>query len=472
MVQQKQMKRSKNIAIVLLLMVTATTQAQNKTQILSPDNFIQLVKLYHPLAKQANIQVQKADAELLAAKGMFDPTLAYTGESKTFDGKNYFFYNNPELKIPTALPFDIKTGVENNGGINITDEATTGRSSYLGIEMQLAKGLVIDKRRAALQQAKIYRTQSEQERLKMVNDLLFDAYVSYWQWAGNYQLFAVYSKFLEVSNNRLRLVRVGFFNGDRSIMDTVEAFTQIQNFQLLQTEALQKLNNARFDVSNYLWLQNDSAYILPAQFVPDTVQFALYKETQTINDLINRSNTENPNLLTYNFKLNSLEVERKLKFQSLLPTLNVRANLLNEGYYVGKNVSPAFFQNNNKWGVDFKIPLFLREGRGDYQKAKLKIKETNLELNNKRWEVENKIRYYFNENTLLQQQIITAQSMYKNYNMLLQNENLRFEQGESSLFLVNSRENKVIESLQKIIDLRIKYFKASYAVEWAAGLLR
>jgi outer membrane protein TolC len=465
-----------NYKILFLLAIAnclhSSANAQQSTQVLSPENFIQLVKMYHPIAKQANIQVQKADAELLAAKGMLDPTVSFSGESKTFDGKNYFFYNNPELKIPTASPIDIKTGLENNGGIRVTDEATTGKSSYLGVEMQLVKGLLIDKRRAALQQAKIYRTQSEQERLKMLNDLLFEAYVSYWQWAGNYQLYAVYSKFLEVSANRLRLVRVGFFNGDRSIMDTVEAFTQIQNFQLLQTDALQKLNNARFEVSNYLWQKNDSAYILPAQFVPDTVQFAMYKDAQTINDLIIQSNAQNPNLLTYNFKLNSLEVERRLKFQSLLPTLNVKANLLNEGYFVGKNVNPGFFQNNNKWGVDFKIPLFLREGRGDYRKAKLKIEETNLELNNKRWETENKIRFYFNENTLLQQQIVTAQSMYKNYDKLLTNENLRFSQGESSLFLVNSRENKVIESLQKIIDLRIKYFKASYAAEWAAGLLR
>jgi hypothetical protein len=37
---------------------------------------------------------------------------------------------------------------------------------------------------------------------------------------------------------------------------------------------------------------------------------------------------------------------------------------------------------------------------------------------------------------------------------------------------VNARENKLIETAEKLVNLRIKYFKAKYATEWAAGLLK
>ena len=54
----------------------------------------------------------------------------------------------------------------------------------------------------------------------------------------------------------------------------------------------------------------------------------------------------------------------------------------------------------------------------------------------------------------------------------LKNETLRFNNGESSLFLVNTRENKVLEMQQKIIELQVKLLKAKYSLDWAAGFLQ
>ncbi|MFW1582099.1 TolC family protein, partial [Vibrio parahaemolyticus] len=81
------------------------------------------------------------------------------------------------------------------------------------VELPIAKGLLMDKRRATLQQAKIYRSQSEQEKAKMINDLLFDSYTGYWQWAGAWQLYTIYAQFLNISADRFRLVKLAFQNG-------------------------------------------------------------------------------------------------------------------------------------------------------------------------------------------------------------------------------------------------------------------
>ena len=216
--------------------------------------------------------VDKASAELLAAKGLFDPTINFDASKKTFDGKNYYYYTNPEIKVPLPIG-DIKTGIENNGGTYLNSEESYGKTSYLGLEIPLAKGLILDKRRATLQQAKILKNQSEQEKLKMLNDLLLNAYTNYWQWAGANELFNIYTKYVQISTDRLRLVRLATKNGDRSAMDTLEAFTQLLNIEMMQTEALMKLNSASIEVSNFLWLQNDSAYQLPENNIPDIEQF-------------------------------------------------------------------------------------------------------------------------------------------------------------------------------------------------------
>lgn len=462
----------KKVLFIACFAVNCCFAQTEKKVLFTPESFIQLVRQYHPIVKQANIQVQKAEADILSSKGGFDPTIEVNAENKTFDGKNYYFHTNPEIKIPTPIGLDVKAGLEENGGQFLSSESSAGRSSYAGIDVALAKGMLMDKRRAALQQSKIFGKQSEQERLKIVNDILFDAYVSYWQWAGAYQLYNIYTKYSQIANDRLRLTRIAYTNGDRALIDTIEAYTQVQNFELLQTDALIKLNTSKFDISNFLWLQNDSAYLLPQQFVPDTIQFQMTQTAASLEQLITQSNANNPTLRSYDFKLQALEVERKLKFQNMLPVLNLKYNLLNKDYYVFKGLNNSLLENNYKWGIDFKLPIFIREGRGEYRKAKLKIAETNLELNAKRWEIENKIKNYYTETNLLQQQITTTKKAYGNYNALLKAENLRFANGESSLFLVNSRENKLIEILQKQVELTIKYFKAKYAIDWASGSLR
>ena len=133
---------------------------------------------------------------------------------------------------------------------------------------------------------------------------------------------------------------------------------------------------------------------------------------------------------------------------------------------------PDYFQNNNKFGVDIGIPLRLSEGRGGYNLAKLKILETNYALSLHQQEIENKVKFYYNELIGLRQQVKIYNAAYLNYQTLFRGEDVRFKAGESSLFLLNSRENKVLEALQKLIELKTKFFKSQAAVQWAAGQLR
>jgi outer membrane protein TolC len=459
-------------AILLCLLIICKAKAQNiQPNIFTVDAFIQQVKMYHPVAKQADILVDKAASDLLSARGAFDPSLNFAASRKTFDGKNYYYYSNPELTLPLPVG-NIRSGIENNGGNFITSEVTTGKTSYLGIEVPLARGLLLDKRRAVLQQAKIFRSQSEQERMVQINNLLFDAYNTYWYWAGSYQLYNIYSNFTSIAGNRLRLVRISYENGDRAAMDTMEAFVQMQNYLLLQNEALLKWKNASLELSTYLWEANDTNYDLPDNTFPDSTSFDPRPTYLSSDELITQSNARNPALKIYDYKLNALTVEQKLKRQDLLPYLSLKANLLNRDYFAVKGISRGFLENNYQWGIDFRFPLFLRQARGGYRNVQLKIKETQLELAYKRQQTENKIRTYHNEISALSEQLKTVETMLTNYKSLLRNEELKFTQGESSLFLVNSRETKVIEILQKQIELTVKYYKARYAVLWAAGVIQ
>ena len=79
-------------------------------------------------------------------------------------------------------------------------------------------------------------------------------------------------------------------------------------------------------------------------------------------------------------------------------------------------------------------------------------------------------QYYAGYQNFKKQSSIQAQQV-TNYQRLALAEESRFKQGESSLFLMNSRETKLIEGKLKQVELNAKKLKSAYSVLWASGIL-
>lgn len=472
--QQTKNKLIKVMGLCLLICSGITGIAQDSTKRLSAEQVMQAVKLYHPVAKQASILIEKAKADILIARGGFDPLLYNGLAQKTFDGVDYYRYNRPELAIPTWFGVEVFTGLEYLSGSRTDNSETLGETSYFGVSVPLAKNLLMDKRRAALQTAKIFRQASEVERRNILNNLLLDAMKSYWYWMQYYQVYRILNDAVLVNEKRFELVKTGFRLGDRPAIDTTEALTQLQSFQVLRENAWMQFQNAGLELSVFLWAQNDKPFVLPPDVIPADDEVLLNISGATLpvlNELLDAALKNHPELLLFNFKLDALQVDKKLKFQQLLPTVNFRYNQLGKGYDVLKTATGPLFENNFQYGFTFGIPLRLSEGRGEYRKARLKITETKLDQNLKQVQVENKVKSYFNELVALKNQVVVQEKAYRNYLALQRAEETRFQIGESSLFLINARENKALEALQKLQELRTKYLVTVNALQWAAGLL-
>lgn len=465
------------IVIITITFFNNTVNAQtDSTVYLSQDEFITIIKKYHPVIKQADIAIQRAGLDVLAARGSFDPYLGFSSDQKTFDGKQYFQVANPELKIPTWYGVELKAGLETNGGSRLASESTLGNTSYAAISIPLAKNLVIDKRRAALQQAKIFRQQSYSQKAVIVNDLLNEALYAYWEWAKAIRINSILTEAVKINDARYQLIRKSFIIGERPAIDTTEAFAQLQTFQFLQTESAVKVKTSAIELSNFLWKENNEFYILP-EFVTINEDWNKIDFNNlplpVIQDIVTGALSNHPKLKVYRDKMSSLVVDRKLKFQELLPVINLRGSILNNGYNVFNGIkNPGFYSDYNKFGMDMGIPLRLSQGRAGYKTAQLKIQETDFEIGLQRQQIENKIKYYFNELAGFQRQIKLYNDIYKNYQELFKGEEIRFKAGESSLFILNSRENKVLEAAQKLAELKIKYLQTQIALQWSAGELR
>jgi outer membrane protein TolC len=339
----------------------------------------------------------------------------------------------------------------------------------------LLKNLLMDRRRAALAQAKLMVNQSQAEQQLMINDLLFDAMAGYWNWVKEYQVYKVLSNAVAINEERYKLIRVTVEQGDRAGVDSTEALTQLLTFRAQQNDAYMKFLAAGFELSNYLWTEDGQPVVLPEFVVPPASVETVDPYSipyQPLEDLLQTASTLHPKLQAYRYKLDALDIERRLKFQSLLPTLNVKYNALSKGYEFWKGWNATSMQNNYKFGVDVGMPLFLRQGRGDYKMAKLKIEATTYDQEMDRLGIANKVKKYFTEQVNLLQQLRLNEQALQAYQKVFEVEQMKFQIGESTLFLLNSRENKVLEARQKVAETRAKFFKSLYGVQWAAGILR
>ena len=462
------------IIFLLLILCTQALVAQDSVHTLSARQVMEIVKRYHPVALQAGILVEQAKADIVSARGQFDPVFENEAAQKTFEGTAYYSYNRPEISIPTWFGIEVKAGLEYLSGNRTDPVDTKGESSYLGISIPLAKNLLMDKRRAALQSAKIFRQASVAERGNMLNQLMLDALKSYWSWVKEYQLYQVMNEAVAINESRFRWVRSAYQLGDRAAIDTTEVLAQWQQFELLRSQAWLNFQNAGLELSVYLWTAGAQPYELPSNIIPQEPLrdiSVMNQPVPVLNELLNAAVSNHPELRLYQYKLQALNIERKLKFQELLPVVNFRYNQLGRGYDVWKTATSPYFENNYRYGLSISIPLRLSQGRGEYKKARLKINYAELELEQKKRQVENKVRSYFNELLALKEQVKWQEQSWRNYLQLQRAEELRFRSGESSLFLVNARETKALEALQKLLELKAKYFVSENTVRWAAGNL-
>jgi outer membrane protein TolC len=249
----------------------------------------------------------------------------------------------------------------------------------------------------------------------------------------------------------------------------------LQSFQLSYNEATLELAKATLEISNFLWKSNDEPWYLPMAIRPDTASLQRALLSGSVPDLaglLESSLREHPKMKILDFKLRSLEIERRLKFQDLLPKVDLKYNFLSKGFATPLHAGMEPFRNDFKFGLGVSMPVRLSQGRGLYREAGLKIRDTKLGLSQAGWEIENKIRYQFAELQLLRTQLTQALDYVRSHEQLWRGEELRFRLGESSLFLVNSRENKLLEAREKLISVQTKYLNSFVSLEWSAGRLR
>ena len=439
--------------------------------VLSSKEFYEIVKAHHPLAKQANLQNDKGDQKLVSAKGNLDPKAFADVSQKYYSDDQYYSLVNAGLKIPTYIGVDFYGGLETNDGKYLNPENLTGADGlwYAGVSVPIGQGLFFDKRRSEIQKAKIYQESSEIKRRQLLNKLMLDAGKAYWNWFEKHFDYIVYQDAVVKATTRFNAVKQSALFGDRPSIDTLEASIQVQNRILNYQQSKVEFENAQLLLETFLWADGIVPLELDSTIKPQSLEgiyAILINETQSfeLTDAI----LNHPELTSFGLAIESFEVEQRLRKEQLKPNLNLKYNLLMaNGPIEQAQVSP----NNYQWGLEFSMPILLRKERGELAMNKILIEESQYQLESKRVNIKMKAQSLLNQLETTQDQVRLYKNTVTDYESLLNGEVKKFGLGESSLFMINSRELSYITAQLKYIGLVTKNRKMVIESKYSLGTL-
>jgi outer membrane protein TolC len=294
---------------------------------LTYEEYLGYVKKFHPVVKSANLIISNAQANLMMARGGFDPKIEVDFDKKQFKNTDYYSILNSSFKIPTWYGIEIKAGFNNSEGVYLNPENSIpnqGISSF-GISVPVGQGLLINQRMADIRKAKIQLNLSQAERKLQAISILYDASVAYFNWKRNYSEVQLYESYLINAEKRLTGVSSLILNGDKPAIDSVEANIIVRNRKLSLEDSRLKLAKSKLELSNFLWLDNNLPLelqdtIIPEKELNDKIKITLktdgfvFDEAQLVN---------HPKIKALENKIQMLDIERKLKVNSLLPKINI-----------------------------------------------------------------------------------------------------------------------------------------------------
>ncbi|WJS94642.1 TolC family protein [Flavobacterium johnsoniae] len=441
----------------LILFCFSTMQGQNfNEEELTFIEYLGYVKKYHPLVKQANLEVSNAQAKLMAARGGFDPKIEVDYNKKEFKGTEYYSLLNSSFKIPTWYGIEVKAGFDDTDGQYYNPQNRTPEAGLasLGVTVALGQGMFINQRMADVREGKLNLKLSDAQRKLRAIEVLYQASEAYFEWRKSYNEAELYKNYLGFASTRFTGVKKLIESGDSPAIDSVEAKITVRNRELNVENGNLKLAKAKLKLANFLWIENVPVelgeMVKPEQNLGQTIEETLRTDAMMVDV---ESLDSHPKIQSMETKLSILEVNRQLKANSLLPKVNVGYNYISDPNYWN-----TFNADDYKFNIDFSFPIFLRKERGNLKLAKLKIQDMQFDIGQQRVELKNKIKAQQTEIASLRRQKVVIDNLVNDYMTMLNSEEKLFSFGESSIFLINSRENNLVSAKLSQISLENQFY--------------
>jgi cobalt-zinc-cadmium efflux system outer membrane protein len=469
---------SRNVVEVLgllisLLLLAEIASAQNKPgaktqseeQVLQLDEVLNATLKHHP-SLQGELQERvAADADLLSARGAFDPSMKAEGLDYASGGYSGA-YGSALVEQPLEFYGSKVLGGYRlgNGTFPVYDnwyETNSGGEAFVGVEVPLLRDGPTDRRRAQIGKSeagqKIADAMIEQRRVELARA----AALTYWDWTAARNKLVVYKKLLDVANERDRQIAERVKKGDLPQFDRTDnqrALLQRQQ-QLLSAERL--VRSAEFMLALFYRDSSGQPGTVTKWKALPRIPVPLFAREQSVDRPVQEALESRPEFKSIAGQREQNSIELRLARNQILPRLDLRVFSARD-YGTGDDKRE---DTEVKGGLRIEVPLRTRtqEGRMDFYEAKqrkLDFTETFLKER-----IRADVQDALNAVDIARQKVDVAVREVYAARELADGEAKRFSFGDSNLIFVNLREQNAADAEVREIEALQDYQKAFVSFE-------
>lgn len=432
----------------------------------SLDNVLNVVNSKFPILLGAMQEIERAEGEKRSALGGFDVTWKTKGVVAP-EG----YYRNSRVDSVVEKPTSL-WGLNLYGGYRQGDrdfpvydgkyETLPAGELRAGIQLPIFRDREIDQRRADLRLAElgvdVASVGVEAKRIEVINK----ATQRYWYWVGAGRKYSIVEDLLSIARERLRGIEERVNHGDLPEFELKDNKRSILQRESQLVKAERAFQNAGIELA--VFLGNEEEVLLRSK-VPKVMLPPGPKSIHSSEELTNIAIGKRPEIKAIRILQNQLETELKLAKNQTDPKLDFM-------FQVSKDLgdgNKTKEQTEVESGVLVEIPLQVRKAEGKIASTEAKLRKIEQEMMFYKKRIEADIKDAISALENARNQIYLNRKELKYARELEAGERSRFQAGESTIFIVNLREQATADTALKEVEALQEYHVAEANLKAALG---
>lgn len=441
----------------------STLTVMQNPNAMSLTDFLSQVDFNFPKLVSVRLESDLARAKLQEKSGAFDPVFSFGSDFLRYNpssapGKAYETQmTETSVDVLDRSGAKLQIGARlNNGRVKSPGTSTGAFGEYfVGAKIPLIRDRLINTKTIAEKQAILGVPLADQFIRQTRFEILQKAGEVYWDWVGAGEKLRVNKALLDIAKDRAEFVRKRVASGANPPIDNDEALAEVFRRQGSFEKAERDLQKAELKLQIFLWdreivgaqktIERTLIPYLPTAYNPSQTDLAAAGQASALND--------RPELLGIQLSRDIFTLDLELARNERKPALDLNIN-------PGTDVGADGIGLTYKVGVFYSLPLRQNTADGKIKQVGIKLAKLDLEEKQTRQGIQVEILDAVSNIQQSYQRVIAAEQELSFSRRLERGERIRWEQGTSTLFLVNQRERGRAEAEIRFIDVRVELEQA------------
>ena len=454
---------------LLVLLCARTAGAIPSDGDLTLQQVLDSVRRHFPLIQGAEEEKQAALGAVTSSLGGFDLRWKSSFE-RTAPG--YYDRNVLDSLIEKPISaggIDIYGGYRQGvGSFALYDgkaETMNGGEARLGVQVPVLRDRAIDARRAELAIAETgVQIASQSVELKRIGAIR-KASTVYWKWAGAGQKLSIIKDLLKIAQDRDRVL------GERVAHGDIAEFERKDNMRtLLQREgqlraAERALQEAAFELSLFFRNEEGVPIVPDERQKPKIISPIVKRKADSLEQLETQALRIRPEIQQLDQQKEQIAITEQHAENQLMPKLDLTLEVSKDMGTVDETRDPTELRS----GIKLEVPLQRRRALGKQTEAQAKIRKLEREREFLVQSIRAELQDALSALRLSQEQLKIVETELAFARELEEGERQRFAAGESTILVVNLREQATADSALRQIDSLVAYHVAEAYLHAALG---